>query len=230
MSKLDGGQYFLFRGFLSSGFHHHDALLGSGHHDVQLGSFRFDVIRQGNQLAAGRSHPHRAQQMMKGNFGDGQRRARSNDGQGAGIAFRVRRKHHGDHLGLVAVAFRKQGADGTINQPAGENFLLGHPAFALDESAGKLARGIGVFTVIHREWEEARAGLRFLIRNGRDQHDRIAGSHDHSPIGLLRDFTGFEGNLSTVQVDFNGMHHLKFLLLQTGLSAPPTNELKRRLE
>ncbi len=78
--------------------------------------------------------------MMERNIGDGQRGARANDGQRAGILLGIGRKHHGDDLGFVHEAFGEQRADGPVNQTAGKDFFFRGTSLAFDKAAGKFAR------------------------------------------------------------------------------------------
>src|SRR5262249_2352746 len=96
----------------------------------------------------------------------------------------------------------------TVNQPAGQDLLLSRPAFAFDEAAGEPPRGVGVLTVIDRKGEKAGAWLRFFGGAGGDQNNGIATSNDNGAVRLFGDLPGFQGNYSTTQVEFNGMHHL----------------------
>ena len=98
VAVLDGLQHFLFGGVLRAGFHHHDAFFGARDHDIDLGFARFVVAGVRHQLAVDRAHAHAAQHVLERNIGNRQRRARADDGQRAGIALRIGREHHGDHL------------------------------------------------------------------------------------------------------------------------------------
>ncbi len=71
-----------------------------------------------------------------------------------GIVLPVGRQGAGHDLDFVEVAGREERADGPVDQAGGEDFLGGGPAFALDEAAGELAGGVGLFAVIDGEGEE----------------------------------------------------------------------------
>ena len=68
-----------------------------------------------------------------------------------------------DHLRFVQIPFGEQRPDRAVDQAAGEDFFFGRAAFALDKAARELARGVGVFAVIDREREKARAGLGLFV-------------------------------------------------------------------
>ena len=51
------------------------------------------------------------------------------------------------------------GLHGPVGEPARQHFLVAGPDFALDETAGNLARGIRFLTVIDRQGKEILAFL-----------------------------------------------------------------------
>ena len=97
-----------------------------------------------------------------------------------------------DDLRLVAPARREERAARPVDQAAGEHFLFGRLALALEEAAGDAARGVGVFAVVDRQRQEIDA----LARGGRvaggDEDHGVARAHDDGAVGLLRELAGFE--------------------------------------
>jgi len=65
-------------------FHHHDAFFGAGDHDVDLGGLAFLIGGVGDVLAVDHADADRSQHVMERNVGDGQRRARADDGERRG--------------------------------------------------------------------------------------------------------------------------------------------------
>ena len=98
----------------------------------------------------------------------------------------------------MQVSFGEQRAYRPVNQPAGQNFLLGWTAFTLDETARNLAGGICVFTVIHREGKEAGAGLGFLVRTRRHQNGGVSGADYYRPIRLPGNPARLQRNFTSV--------------------------------
>ena len=143
--------------------------------------------------------------MLERNVGDRQRGSGADDGQRARIAFGIGRQHHGDHLRLVHEAFGEQRPDGPVNQAAGQDFLLGRPALALDKAARKLAGGVSVFSIIDGEREKRGARLGLLIRASAHQNNGVPGADHDGAIGLFRDLTCLQGNFLTIQVNLYGM-------------------------
>ena len=66
-------------------------------------------------------------------------------------------------------ALGEERADRPVDQPRGEDFLGRRPTLALDEAAGKLARGIGLLAVVDGQREEVEA---FPARGGDDGDQR----------------------------------------------------------
>ena len=143
--------------------------------------------------------------MVERDIGNSQRGARADDRQRAGIALRIGRQHHRDHLRLIHVAFRKQRPDRPVDKPAGQNFFLRGPSLAFNEAARKLAGGVSVFTVIHRERKEGGVRLGLFVGAGAYQHHGISRTNHHGPIGLLGYLSCFNCDFLTIQVNFYGM-------------------------
>src|SRR5699024_6036859 len=59
-----------------------------------------------------------------------------------------------EDLDLVLEALRKERPDGAVDDARGEDLLVTRTAFALDESAGYLPRGVRALLVLDREREE----------------------------------------------------------------------------
>ena len=76
-----------------------------------------------------------------------------------GVDFRIDRHHRRDDLHFVVEAVGEQRADRPVDQARGQRFLLRGPPFALEEAAGDLARGVGLFLVVDGQREEILAGL-----------------------------------------------------------------------
>jgi hypothetical protein len=107
----------------------------------------------------------------------------------------------------VLKAFGEQRPDRPVNEAAGENFLFGRAAFALDEAAGEAPGCVGVLAVIDRERKEACAGFRVRIRAGGDKDNRVAGADNYSAVGLLGHFARFKCDYLAVEVNLYGMSH-----------------------
>ena len=104
--------------------------------------------------------------------------------QDVGVVFPVERQRRGHDLHFADIASGEERADGAVDEPAGQDFLGGGPAFAFDEAAGELAGGIGLLTIIDRERKEIsdRIGAAF---DGRGQGDGVAIATTTAPWACL---------------------------------------------
>jgi len=159
MAEFDGAENLGFRDLLGSGFHHHDAVFGACHHDVQLRFAAFGIGRVSQILAVLHADADAGQHVVERKIGNGERSRRAADGQAVGVLFGIGRQHHTNDLRFVQETFGEQRAHGPVNQPAGKRLFLRHAPLALDETAGKLAGGVGVLAIVHGEREKS--GSRF---------------------------------------------------------------------
>jgi hypothetical protein len=104
-------------------------------------------------------------------------------------------KEHGLDLHFVIPALRKERADGAVGEAAGENFLFGGAAFALEVAAGEFAGCGRFFAVIHGQREEVLAFLGLGRGHGGHDDDGFAHLDGHGAVGLLGQFAGFNGDL-----------------------------------
>jgi hypothetical protein len=154
----------------------------------------------GDEFAVDAADAHGAERPGPRDVADHQRGAGADDAQHIRFIFAVRAQKHGLHLDFVVPALRKKRADGTVGEAAGEDFLLGRPAFALEVTAGELARGCGFFAVIHGEREKVLPFLGLGGGHGGDDDDRFAELHGDGAVGLLGQFAGFNDDLFVAQL------------------------------
>ncbi len=109
------------------------------------------------ELAIDACDANGADRAFKGDGGDRESGGGADHREDIGIVLPVGGEHEDLDEHFVKVAEGEERADGPINHACGEGFLGGGAAFALDESAGELACGGGLFTVIDGEGEEVRA-------------------------------------------------------------------------
>ena len=145
-----------FRHLLGAGFHHHDAVLRAGDDQVEQALLALGVGRVDDELVVDQADAHAGDGLLERNLRDGQRRRGAGDGEHVGVVVGVGRHDHRDDLRLVAPAGGEERPDRAVDQPAGEHFLFGRLALALEEAAGDASRGVGVFAVVHRERAESR--------------------------------------------------------------------------
>ena len=86
--------------------------------------------------------------------GDQHRGRRAVHRQDAGVVLLVRRDREHDQLDLVAEALGEERAKRAVDQPGGEDLLLGRTPLALEEAAGDAPAGVGSLAVVDAEGEE----------------------------------------------------------------------------
>jgi hypothetical protein len=121
-----------------------------------------------------------------------------------------------DHMDLVAEAVREAGAQRTVDQPAGEDGLIGGLALTTEERAGDATRGIHALFDVDGQGEEVRILAGRLGRGGGDEHDGVAELDGHCAISLTgelagREVDGLVGVAGNDGVDGNGISHVCLL-------------------
>ena len=91
-------------------------------------------------------------------------------------------------MGIVEVAFGKEGAEGTIDHSAGEDLLFGGPAFAAEVATGDATDGGSFFFVLHGEGEEVLAVFDFSGGDGGDDDDGFSHGNEGGAIGQFGEF------------------------------------------
>ena len=103
---------------------------------------------------------HAGDRLLERDARERERRGRAGDGEHVRVVVRVGRQHERDNLRLVAPARREQRADRAIDDAAGQHFLFGRLAFALEEPSGDASRRVGVFLVVDRQRKKVDAFAR----------------------------------------------------------------------
>ena len=184
-----------FGNFLGRAFIHDDVFFVADVDEIEIALGLFGMRGVRDEFAADAADARRAERPGPRNVGNHQRRARADDAQNIGIVFAVRAQEHGLDLDFVIPALRKERADRTVGEAAGENFLFGRPAFALEVAAGEFAGGGRFFAVVHGEREEVLAFLGLGRGHGGHDDDGFAHLDGDGAVGLLGQFAGFDDDL-----------------------------------
>ena len=190
--------------FFTEALDHHDGLRGAGNDQVQVALLELFHRRKGNELALDTGQSHGPDRPLEGRPGQKQRRRGADDRGHVGVVLPVGRDRPGLDLHLFVIPFRKEGADRPVDESGGEDLLGGWPALTLDEAAGKLARGIGFFSVIDGEGEEVEP-FATRRRHGGDQRHGVADPHDHGTAGLLGQEPGLQADHLLTDGPFNDL-------------------------
>ena len=186
MGKLDGGQDDFFSLFLGAGLDHDDSVLVPNDHDVDGSGCALGIGGVDDELAIDAADTHGAHGGAEGNVGESERGRGSIDANHVGIVILVGGEDQRDDLSLIAESIREERANGTVNLPAGENFLLAGPAFALDEA------GVHALFKFHREGEEVDSLPGVGRGNSGGQNDSFARGNECGARGLLGHAAGLK--------------------------------------
>ncbi len=202
VGEHDAAQHLLFGQFLDLGLDHHHRVVGPGHHQVeavvlvQLVEGRVEhifAVDEADARGADRAHERHARQGQGGRGGD--------HGQDVGIILQVVGQDGDHHLGLVLEALDEQRTDRPVDQARDQGLLLRGTALALEIAAGDLARGEGLFLVVHGQREEVEPGLGRLLGHHGGQHHGVAVGGQDRGVGLARDAAGLQGQLAAAPFD-----------------------------
>jgi hypothetical protein len=182
------------------GLDHHDRDLAvvqhaAGDDHVERGPLDLGAGREGDPLAVDQRHSGTSDRAAERQPRDlGGRRGRV-DGQHVVGVVRVERED-GDHdLHLVAQALGECRAQRPVDQPAGEDRVLGRTSLTAEERAGDPPGGIHLFLDVDGEREEVEALPRALAgRGGRQKHRVVVEVGHDGTSGLLGQPTGFEAD------------------------------------
>ena len=194
--KGDGAQNFFFRQFLDFRFHHHHRVLRAGHDEVEARG-RQDVDGGVQHIfAVDEADAGRADRAHEGQARQGQRRRSGDHGHDVRIIFQVVGQDGDDDLRLVLEALDEQGANRTVDQARDQSLFFRRTAFTLEEAAGDLACGEGLFLIIDGQGEEIEARLGGLGGDDGRQHGGFAVGGEDRGVGLTSDAARFQRQLA----------------------------------
>ena len=132
---VERGDDLLLGHFLRAGLDHHQAVLAADDDQIELALFALLERRVDDVLAVDQAHAHGGDRLLERDVGERQRDRGAGDRQHVGVVFLVGGQHERDDLRLVAPAGREQRPRRAVDHPAGQHFLFGRLAFALEEAA-----------------------------------------------------------------------------------------------
>src|SRR5580700_4789852 len=185
VAEFDRVDDHFFAHFLRARLNHHDAIGGADDHNVHRTLAHLIVGRIDDELPVKLSHADRTDRPEEWNIGKRERGRCAVNSKNVRIVAGIGRKHEGDDLSLALESLGEHRPHRTIDLPTGEHFALAHAAFALDEAARKTSTGVGVFTVINREWEKIDALPRIGVGDGGGEDDVIALAYNGGSMSLL---------------------------------------------
>ena len=185
----------------------------AGDHNLEHGALTLAPAREGDPLAVDQGQTHtgdRAFERQTGNHGGGRGGVQGDDVVGV---IRVHGEHGLDDLHLVAQRVRKQRAQRTVDDAAGEDGLGARTAFTAEERARDLAGGVHLLFNVDGQREEVVVLLRAGTGGGGGQnHGIVIEVGGHSTISLLCQAAGLEAQRALAKrsiVDY-GLNGLDF--------------------
>ena len=203
VAEHDGAEHVVFGQLLGFRLDHQHGVLRAGNDEVEL---RFGHVvdeRVEHEGAGDHADAGAADRTHEGRAGQRQRRGGGDHGDDIGIVLEIVRKNGGDDLGLAAEAGRKERTDRPVDEARGQRLLLGRTALTLEEAAGDLAGGEGLFLVVDGEREEIDAGL--FLPGGDDggEHRGVAIGGKNGAVSLTGDLAGFENECAPGPLDLD---------------------------
>ena len=197
VAEHDGAEHIVLGELARLRFDHEHRIVGTGDDEIEL---RFDHLvdlRIENEGAVNEADAGAADGAHEGGAGERQRGRGRDHGDDVGIVLQIVREHGGDDLGLAAEARREERTDGTVDQAGGQRLLLGRTALALEEAAGNLAGGEGLFLIVDGQREEVDAGPLFPGGDDRGEHRGVAVGGQNRAVSLTGDLAGFENEFAS---------------------------------
>ena len=210
MGKEDGAQHLLLGELLGPGFHHHDRVLGAGHGQGQAALFPIFHTGVEDVFPVHIAHGHGARGAHEGGFGDGQGDGGAQHGDDVGLHVLVHGQAGGDDLHVVVEALGEQGAQRPVDEPVGQDGLLGGAAFPLDEAAGDLAHGVELLFKFNGQGQKIHAVPGGFGHGGADQHRGAAAAHQAGAACLLGILAGLDDELAIADHGFELFEHSSF--------------------
>ena len=128
-----------------------------------------------------------------------ERDARDHQGRGGGVdghdvvgVLLVGAEDGADDLGLVAIAVDERRPEGPVDQPTGQDGVIGGATLTPEERAGDLPRCVRPLLDVHGEGEEVNPLADAVGCVGRDEDHGVADAADHSTLGLGGEPSGLE--------------------------------------
>ena len=147
---------------LASRFDHQHAFAGAGDDQVELRARQLAQGRVQDVFAVDVADARAGDRAHERDARDRQRRRGADHRDDVGVVLEIMAQHGADDLRLVTETRHEERPDRPIDQPRDQRLLFGGPALALEEAAGDLAGGEGLFLVIDGQRKEILAGLRRL--------------------------------------------------------------------
>ncbi len=196
---------------LSAAFDHDDPLGTDGDDQVRRGTLTFCENWEDDGLVPRKGASAADNGAVEGNAGDMEGSTCSQEGKTYGIPSFMGGEDHGHDLDFALEAFGEKGADRAVDDPAGEDFLVGDATFSAEEVAGDTPSGSHLFAVFHGEWEEVYPWALVSCGDYCDEDAGFSVADEDGGVSLASDLAGFEADGVSPDFEFedggfNGVH------------------------
>ena len=210
MGEHHGAEHLVLGQLLGLGFDHHHRVAGAGDDQVELAFGELRLARVEDVFALDETDARGADRAHERHSGERQRGRRGDHRDDVGLVLAVVGEDLRDAQDFVVEAFGEQRPDRTVDQSAGQRFLFGRPALALEEAAGNASRGREFFLVVDGQREEVLPLLDRLGGGDRAQHHGFAEGRENRAVGLAGNAARFELQGLSAPLDFDcfGIEHV----------------------
>ncbi len=193
MPHLDGFEHFSLGNFKHFTLNHHDVVVGSGNNDVEIGAFQRFQTRVDNQFVIDPCNPDFADRATERNIGEREGSRSGKTCQTVGRAGGISRQKVDCYKDFCMIIIRKERPQSAVDQPGDQYFIVTRTGFPFHETAGKTSCCCKFLFILYAEGHKIGALLcRFGGTNCREDHG-LSHGHYHRTVGLLGQFTGFNG-------------------------------------
>ena len=175
--------------------HHDDGVVGSGYDEIQRRPVQIGEGRAEHELIVHETDAHGADRSVEGEVGYPERGRGPADRQDVGIVLAIRGQQQTGDLRFTAPATWKQRPQRTVDQAAGEDFLLVGPSLPLEEPPRNPARRVEALAIVHRQRQEIDVRPVASGRRHRGEHDGVTQAHGYRTGCLPGEPTGFNDQI-----------------------------------
>ena len=177
--------------FEAAAFDHVDRIRRAGHDDFEVAVGQLLERRVQHPLVLDPSDAHAGDRAVPGNAARCQRIRGRHQSQHIRVILLVARNDVDVDLDFVLEAVGEERPDGPVDDAGCQDFVIVRAPLSLDEAAGDLSRGIGLFPVLDQEREKAEGG--FPVAHGHGGQDHGVTERDNGASGsLLRHAPGLD--------------------------------------
>ena len=188
LGEFEGCLKFGFRKLFGTALDHEGFVFRPDVNEVEVALGVFVMGGVGDKLSCNTADAYGCDGACPRNIGDHECGGGTVKGKNIGIVLAIGAEEDGDDLGIVEVAFGKEGTERTIDHSASENLFFGGAAFSAEVATGDATHGSGFFLILDGEREKVLAVFDFGSRDCGDDDNGFAHSDEG---GAVRQFGEF---------------------------------------